>query len=324
MITNFPATGTASVFTNRVVDSGMQHFIGSRLVRMLTSQESAGNNVEQAFAQSTTVNIKVKPFRAGQVLTDINGNFTTSGLAYGNVPVTLDYAFGDSISLAISDQIALSDGGVNVLSEATELAIQGALNKYESTMVNNIRTVSGVQSNLGTSGNAITFATLQACRTNNPELPANHEIHIICDATTFGEISRISEVIDMQKLTSADTYNAGEIYLGGALNMRIMQHASYTPKVGATDPKFTAFAAGSFVAPIRTSGVIDPANQRLVAVPEQNLAILLSYSSVRQVGSFSRVIESQILTGFNKFTPQMTSGSTTLGKYFIQHCIGGL
>ena len=324
MITNYPSTGTANVFTNQVVDSGMQHFVGSRLVRMLTTQESVANNVEQAFQVGTTVNVRVKPFRSGQVLTDMTNNLTTSALQYGNVPVQLEYVFGDSISLAPADQIALNDGGLNAMTEATELAIQGALNRYESTMVGNIRTVAGVQSNLGTSGNAITFATIQATRTNNPELPASHEINILCDAGTFGEISRLSEVIDMQKLTSASEYVPGEIYLGGALNIRIMQHKDYTAKVGATDPKFTAFAAGSFIAPLRTSGVIDPANQRLVTVPDQQIAILLSMSSTRLAGSHSRVIDSQVLSGFNKFTPQMTSGSTTLGKYFIQHCVGGL
>jgi hypothetical protein len=326
MITNFPKTGTQNIFTNKIVANAIKRVTGSFIAKELTSAEQISRDVEAAFAQGSTVNVKVKPALVGQKLVDANGNLTTKSMAFGNQSIDMDYIYGESIEITPQDLIAAQNGDTNALAVAVETVVDATMKIYESDQINNLRTASlGTTIGTGTT-KTITYQSLSNLRREFSirNFPWSAQIVGVIHPTFFAMVSRLNEVVSNQNVLGINGVGSATLNIP-ALNMTLIESANYTASAVATDPIITAWISGHALAPIRTLGVANPASgaQRLVrdTISGANVPVLLSISEVRQGGSFKHIIDASILSGFKFLTPQITEAGAVQFNAAV-HVIG--
>lgn len=321
MLTNFPATGTAGIFTNAIVASAIKRVNGSFIVRSLTQAEQVNRNVESAFSQGSTVDIKVKPALLGQKLVDMDGNLTPKSMAFGIQPVTMDYIYGESLEITPQDLVAAKNGEVDAMAEAVEAVVDGTMKRYESDMINNLRTAS-LGTALGNGANkVITYDTLSKVRSEFSlrGFPRSMKIEAIAHPTYFTQIANLSEVISSENRLGISGLGTPMITIP-SLNMVIHESADYTVSAAPSDPILTAWISGHALAPIRTQGIVDQSatDQRIVrdTITSANVPVLLSISTERQAGAKKIIVDASILSGFKFITPQVTEAGA------VQHQAG--
>lgn len=326
MITNFPSTGTASIFTNKIVANALSKIDQSFIVRYLTQSQVVQNDVEDAFQSGSTVNVKIKPALLGQKLTDINGNLTSKALAFGSQSVEMDFVYGESVNLSVQDLIAMKNGDMDPMAVAVEAVVMGAVRRFEADMVNQMRTASlGTALGLGTS-KIITYSTLTNVRANFSTRGFGYGVPIIgvVHPVYFAQIVRLAEVLSNQNKVEASGFGTSKIQIP-SLNMTILESDQYTLSAVAADPICTFQVEGLAVAPVRTVGVVDAQNQRIVrdTVNSPAVPVLLSLSYARQAGAKAAIVDASFLSGFKFLTTQIGENGTVANNAAV-HLIGEL